>query len=387
MFDIQPRKIGERVVLAGLLLPSSDRELFDEDMAEMRLLCQTASAEVIATVVQRRVAPMASTYLGGGKLREIAAMMKSNNAQTLIIDAELAPGQIRNIEKVIQGKVLERSQLILDIFALHARTREAKIQVELAQMYTLYPRLTHAWSHFSKQVGGIGTRGPGETQLEVDRRLVQKKIADLKGRLKKIESSRANQMKGRSGSFNIALIGYTNVGKSSLLNRLCGSKELVEDKLFATLDTKTRKLFLPEVGEVTLSDTVGFLRKLPHSLVASFRSTLQVVSAADVVVVVMDISSKWIMQQYKTVQSVLADLSAQSIPQIIVCNKADTTDDKFLRKQLELHFDDPVFCSAVTSEGIDRLRDQLQQCVKEIMAQRKKQQLIAEATRQAEQWR
>jgi GTP-binding protein HflX len=253
----------EKVVLAGLLTSDNDERLFDEDMHEMQLLCSTAGASVAAKIIQKRDRPAASTFMGHGKLEEIRAIMHSNGATTLVIDCSLSPGQIRNIEKIVEGKVIDRGQLILDIFAQHARTNEARVQVELAQMRTLYPRLTHAWTHFSQQVGGIGTVGPGEKQLEVDRRLVQKKISDLEKKLDKIEKSRIVQRKNRQTSFRATLVGYTNVGKSSLLNGLCGSDVNVENKLFATLDTATRRLFIPGAGLIVISDTVGFLRKLP----------------------------------------------------------------------------------------------------------------------------
>ncbi|HAJ80464.1 MAG TPA: GTPase HflX, partial [Fibrobacteres bacterium] len=245
MSDVKYPAPLERVILAGLQTPKTPPALFEIDMKEMEMLCTTAGAMVVDIIVQKRDSPVSSTYIGGGKLDEIAAKMKQENCASLIMDANLSPGQVRNIEEIIKAKVIDRSQLILDIFAQHAKTNEARIQVELAQMRTLYPRLTHAWTHFSRQVGGIGTRGPGEKQLEVDRRFVQKKISDLSDRLKKMEKARATQCKSRSGYFKVTLVGYTNVGKSSLLNALSGSECLVENKLFATLDTATRKTFIP----------------------------------------------------------------------------------------------------------------------------------------------
>ncbi|MBN1577504.1 MAG: GTPase HflX, partial [Chitinispirillaceae bacterium] len=258
----------EKVVLAGLITPDMDKLVFEEDMHEMEQLCATAGAAVVATFRQHRERVATGTYLGWGKLKEIKAAMASHGATTLVIDAHLAPGQIKTIENTVQGKVIDRGQLILDIFAMHARTAEARLQVELAQLRMLYPRLTHAWTHFSQQVGGIGTLGPGEKQLEVDRRLVQNKITDLKRKLAKIESGRTIQRGGRGSIFKAALVGYTNVGKSSLFNALCNSSALVEDKLFATLDTATRRAWIPGTGIIVVSDTVGLLRKLPHHLVA-----------------------------------------------------------------------------------------------------------------------
>ena len=333
---IETRQIAEKIILAGLQTSGTDPALFEEDMHEMQLLCETAGASVVAIITQKRERPESSTYLGRGKIEEIRAVMKANDAKTLIIDAQLSPAQVRNIEKIVQGKVIDRSQLILDIFAKHARTSESRIQVELAQMRTLYPRLTHAWTHFSQQVGGIGTRGPGEKQLEIDRRLVQKKISDLKDKLKKIEKARLTQRKSRDESFRVTLVGYTNVGKSSLLNALCGADVLVENKLFATLDTSTRRVFIPGADNVVISDTVGFLRKLPHHLVASFKSTLSVVSEAQLLILMLDASSEWSEQQLQTVQSVLKELGAENTPRLIVFNKIDLVKDPFVRKQISI---------------------------------------------------
>jgi GTP-binding protein HflX len=346
----------EKVVIAALQTSDIQQELFDEDIGEMQMLCETAGAEVIATVIQKRDRPVTSTFIGEGKLAEIKEMMKNAGATTLIIDAQLAPGQVRNIEQIIGAKVIDRGQLILDIFAAHARTNESKIQVELAQMRMLYPRLTHAWSHFSKQYGGLGTRGPGEKQLEVDRRLVQNKITDLKERLEKIEKERVTQRKKRSNIFQVAIVGYTNVGKSSMLNSLCGSDILVENKLFATLDTSTRKLYIPGAGEIVITDTVGFLRKLPHHLVASFKSTLSVIQDAQLLIVVLDASSFWVAQQIQTVNEVLKDLGAEGIPQIRVFNKIDLVEDPFVKKQLSIDYPDATFVSTFNKEDMVELK-------------------------------
>ncbi|MBN1600662.1 MAG: GTPase HflX [Chitinispirillaceae bacterium] len=347
----------EKVVLAGLLTSDIEQDVFNEDINEMQMLCETAGADVIATITQKRDRPAASTFMGYGKLEEIKGLMKNAGARTLVIDTQLAPGQVRNIEKIIDAKVIDRGQLILDIFAAHVRTNEAKIQVELAQMRTLYPRLTHAWTHFSQQVGGIGTRGPGEKQLEVDRRLVQKKISDLKERLEKIEKDRVTQRKNRSNVFQVAIVGYTNVGKSSLLNSLCGSDILVEDKLFATLDTSTRKVYIPGAGQVVISDTVGFLRKLPHHLVASFKSTLSIIKEAQLLIVVLDASSYWADQQSKTVHDVLGELEADTLPQLTVFNKFDLVDDPFIRKKLSLEYPDAHFVSTFNKDDMARLKN------------------------------
>lgn len=371
----------EKVIIAGLLTSDINPELFEEDMQEMQLLCSTAGAEVVSMVNQKRERPVASTYLGTGKLEEIGRTMKTASANTLVIDAQLSPGQIRNIEKLVQGKVIDRGQLILDIFAKHARTNEARLQVELAQMRLLYPRLTHAWTHFSQQVGGIGTKGPGEKQLEVDRRLVKKKISELTEKLKKIEQNRIIQGKSRSQAFKVSLVGYTNVGKSSILNALCGSEVLVEDKLFATLDTSSRKAFIPGVGNIVISDTVGFLRKLPHQLIASFRSTLSVVSESDLLILVMDASSEWIDQQLQTVHSVLNELNADKIPSVLVFNKIDLVEDPFLRKRLSLAYPQAIFISAFNKNDISALKECIANEIKSFEKEKQMSQIIDKKTK------
>ena len=346
------------------------------------MLCATAGAAIVETVTQRREAPIASTYIGSGKLAEISELMRRHNCTTLVIDADLSPGQVRNIEKVVEGKVIDRGQLILDIFAKHARTNEAKIQVELAQMKTLYPRLTHAWTHFSQQVGGIGTKGPGEKQLEVDRRIVQKKISDLKDRLKTVEKARATQQKSRGTSFKATLVGYTNVGKSSLLNALAGADVLVENKLFATLDTATRRTFIQGVGEIVISDTVGFLRKLPHHLVASFKGTLEVVSQADLLLVIMDASSPWSDLQLATVNEVLADLCAQTIPRVLVFNKIDCVKDPFELKKLSVKYPDALFVSAFSREDMLAVKDHIAGIVRTYKKETAMSDIIAKKTKE-----
>jgi GTP-binding protein HflX len=333
-----------------------DPALFEEDMAEMQLLCGTAGAGIAEIVVQKRPAPDTTTFLGRGKINEISALLKSTGSTTVIVDAELSPGQVRNIEKIIEGKVIDRSQLILDIFAKHAKTNEARIQVELAQLRTLYPRLTHAWTHFSQQVGGIGTRGPGEKQLEVDRRLIQKQINELNVRLRKIERSRATQRSSRQQMFKAALVGYTNVGKSSLLNALSGSRVLVENKLFATLDTATRRTYIEGAGTLVISDTVGFLRKLPHHLVASFKSTLEESAFSDLLLVVADASSSWIEAQLATVNQVLTEVGAGDVPRLLIFNKTDLVTDPFERKRLDLAWPEAIFVSARSDSDMAALK-------------------------------
>jgi GTPase len=381
-FDTDIPPPSERVILAGLFTGGTDPELFEIDMKEMKMLCATAGATIAETVVQRRDAPVSSTYIGTGKLVEICALMKQHRCKTVIIDAQLSPGQVRNIEKIVEGKVIDRAQLILDIFAKHARTNEARIQVELAQMKTLYPRLTHAWTHFSQQVGGIGTKGPGEKQLEVDRRLIQKKISDLNGKLKVIEKSRATQRKSRAGEFKVTLVGYTNVGKSCLLNALSGADVLVQNRLFATLDTATRRTFVPGIGEIVISDTVGFLRKLPLHLVASFKGTLEVVSQADLLLVVMDAASAWSDRQLATVNEVLADLGADKIPHLLLFNKIDLVADPVGRKMLSVKYPDALFVSAFSGDDMKMVKEHIAEIIRTYKKDAAVADIIAKKTRE-----
>ncbi len=381
MFDIIYPPPAEKIVLSGLLTPKMDKDLFEEDMQEMLMLCRTAGANILNTFIQRMGRASPATFIGQGKLVEIHQHMLEEDCKTLVIDAELSPGQIRNIEKVIDGKVIDRSQLILDIFAQHAKTNEARIQVELAQLRTLYPRLTHAWSHFSQQVGGIGTRGPGEKQLEVDRRLVQNKIADLKRKLKKVDRSRTTQRKRRKSCVRLTLVGYTNVGKSTLLNALSGSNVFVENKLFATLDTATRRTFIPRIGTVVISDTVGFLRKLPHHLVASFKSTLEVVREADILLIIMDVSSKWSDQQFATVNEVLGELGANDNHRLVIFNKSDLVNNPFERKKINLAFPDSIMVSAFNPDDMKLLKERIREGVDDFSRDREMSSIITRETR------
>ncbi len=382
LYDTDVPPPSERVVLAGIRLGNQDEALFEIDMKEMEMLCATAGATIIETVVQNRPSPVSSTYIGSGKLAEISGIMREKQCKTVIIDAQLSAAQVRNIEKVIEGKVIDRSQLILDIFAKHARTNEAKIQVELAQMKALYPRLTHAWTHFSQQVGGIGTKGPGEKQLEVDRRIIQKKISDLKDKLKKVEKARETQRKSRDGAFKVTLVGYTNVGKSSLLNKLSNADVLVENKLFATLDTATRRTFIQGIGEIVISDTVGFLRKLPHDLVASFKGTLEVVSQADLLIIVMDASCTWSKHQLQTVKEVLTDLKADTIPHIMVFNKIDRVPNPVERKRLSVQFPDALFVSAFSDSDMRTVKERIAEIVKNYKNEAAMSAIIAKKTKE-----
>ena len=380
MFDTGQVKTPEFVVLAGVHLSRQELSLFEEDMSEMATLCDTAGTIVVDVITQRAQKPVAATYFGKGKIQQIKECMLENNCKTVVIDAELKPSQIQNIEAIIEGKVIDRSQLILDIFSLHAKTNEAKIQVELAQLEVLYPRLTKMWGHLSRQVGGVGTRGPGETQLETDRRLVQKKITHLKQRLKKIEHARKTQRKGRDDAFHCSLVGYTNVGKSTILNAISGSDVLVENKLFATLDTSTRKTFIPGAGEVVISDTVGFLRKLPHDLVASFRSTLEIAIEADLLIIVMDASSKWHRQQMDTVRDVLGDLEVNDKPVMILFNKVDLVEDAAIIKEISELYPKVYFTSAYSKERIKEFKQLLSEEIIDLKRGAKREDFLTQIT-------
>jgi GTP-binding protein HflX len=281
LIDNTASLIPEKSLLVGVVLPHMSRWEIEENLEELGLLAQTAGVDIVDHLIQglERINP--AHFIGTGKVGELSRLVKALNISTVIFDSDLTPAQIRNLERATEAKIIDRSTLILDIFAKHARTREAKTQVELAQLQYLLPRLTRQWVHLSRQVGGIGTKGPGETQLETDRRLVRNRIESLRRELTKIDQQRLTRRKGRENTFKISLVGYTNVGKSTIMNLLSGSDVLVEDQLFATLDSTTRRVRLSEDHEILLSDTVGFIRRLPHHLIASFKSTLDEVRSAD----------------------------------------------------------------------------------------------------------
>jgi GTP-binding protein HflX len=292
-------------------------------MAELRFLAVSAGAQVVGEVVQKSGRPRPSHLIGKGKLTEVGALLHEQKGNLVIFDDDLSPAQVRNLEQDLQVKIIDRSILILDIFARRAKTVEAKTQVELAQMKYLYPRLTRRWSHFSKQYGGIGAKGPGETQLEVDRRLVGKRIKRLSAELKRIDRERAEQRKRRDDLFKIALVGYTNAGKSTLFNLLTRAEVFADDRLFSTLDSTTRVLYLPETGRTLLTDTIGFIRKLPPQLVASFRATLAEIRDADLLLHVVDCGPEDIRRPTEQVQQTLTQIDANQIDRLVVLNKID----------------------------------------------------------------
>jgi GTP-binding protein HflX len=319
---ISTAPITERVILVGLITRFQDTEKVNEYLDELAFLSETAGAATVKRFVQRLDSPDTRTFVGKGKLEEIIAYIKANDIQIAIFDDELTPSQLKNIERVIGCRVLDRTTLILDIFAKRARTAQAKTQVELAQYKYLLPRLTRMWTHLEKQRGGIGMRGPGETEIETDRRVIRDKLSKLRERLSDIDKQNSTQRKRRGEIIRVALVGYTNVGKSTIMNVLSKSEVFAENKLFATLDTTVRKVVLDTVPFL-LSDTVGFIRKLPHDLVESFKSTLDEVREADILVHVVDISHNNFEEHIRVVNETLADIGAIDKPILMVFNKID----------------------------------------------------------------
>ena len=340
--------INEKAMLIGVIKPGNTEGMIKEHLDELELLAETAGAEVVGRVTQRVAKINPATFIGKGKANQIIEQSKELEVRLIIFDDELSPAQIKNYHKISEKvKVLDRSGLILDIFQKHARTKEASTQVDLAYLEYLLPRLTRQWTHLERQMGGIGTRaGMGETQIEVDRRLTRTRITRLKKDLKKIEKERETQSLRRQSEFRVSLVGYTNAGKSTLFKALTGSNVYIQDQLFATLDTTIRKLNLDTSHTILLSDTVGFIRKLPHNLVASFKSTLKEVLEADLIVMVLDMSSPQIKDHMGTITDVLREMSADSIPVIHVLNKVDLISDGNMIEKLKRSFPGSVTISA-----------------------------------------
>jgi GTP-binding protein HflX len=341
-----------------------------EHLEELARLADTAGAEVLGEVTQQLERPDPRTYLGKGKLDELRLRSSELGATLIIFDDELSPAQGRNVELALGTRVMDRAELILDIFATRARTSEAKMQVELAQLEYLLPRLTRMWTHLEKIRGGIGMRGPGETQLETDRRLINHRIKALKERLGEVQKSREVQRQSRRGEFRASLVGYTNAGKSSILRALARASEVfVEDRLFATLDPLTREVMLGERERALVTDTVGFIRKLPHDLVASFRATLEEVKDAELLLHVIDASHPAWEEQRQVVLDVLDELGAADKPMLYVMNKVDALSDQellALQDRLRELLPNAVFVSAVTDGGLDPLRRALLGAVRKL---------------------
>jgi GTP-binding protein HflX len=357
---------NERTLLIGLETPENNKWDHAESLQELGELVKSAGGEVVDTQIQRRASPTAAYYIGPGKANELADYCKKENVGTVIFNDELSPAQGRNLEKIFERKILDRTQLILDIFAQRAKSKDGKLQIELAQLQYLLPRLTGMWTHLSRQSGGIGMRGPGETQLEVDRRRVTERIARLARELKEVRQQRGIQRAGRLRQHwpICSLVGYTNAGKSTLLNRLTHSEVYAADQLFATLDPTTRQYVLPNKQKLLLTDTVGFLKQLPHHLIESFKATLEEVAEADLLLHVVDLSHPLYEQQMAAVQVVLEELNAWGKQMIVVFNKTDrVTNPALIEHALHKH-PHSVAISAVTGEGMDSLLEEIEHQVK-----------------------
>lgn len=348
---------AERAILLHTILRKDKNS--EDSLAELMSLAKTAGAKVLDTVVQKRKKIDPSLYLGKGKASQLAELCKEKEIDVVICDDDLAPAQVSNLEEVIDTKVIDRSELILDIFAARAKTAQAKLQVELAQLEYTKPRLKRMWTHLSRIEGGIGTRGPGEKQLEVDKRLLSKRVHTLKKRLERIEKRRKHQAKSRKDYTTVSLVGYTNSGKSTLMNRLTDAGVFVEDKLFATLDTKTSLCELGNGKKVILSDTVGFIKKLPHHLITSFEATLEEVRWADFLLHVVDLSASDVIGQVKAVNNVLKELECNKKPIIMVLNKVDVLEDSSVITFFKSKYDNIVTISALTGQDMEKLKQEM----------------------------
>ncbi len=358
MYDTLDKK--EKAIAISVVKKGADRDQTRENLEELAFLAETAGAEVVEMIYQELVKPSKSTAIGKGKVAELKELVAEEDINLIIFDDDLTPAQIRNLEKELQIKVMDRSGIILDIFAERAKTNEAKTQVELAQLQYLMPRLTRMWTHLSKQYGGIGTKGPGETQIETDRRIVRNRIQVLKEKLNLISTQKEQQRKGRKSMPRFALVGYTNAGKSTLMQNITNENVYVEDKLFATLDTTVRIFDLPSGQDALLSDTVGFIKKLPTHLVASFRSTLAEASEADIILHVVDVSNPYFRQHIDVVEKTLTSMKITDIPTILVCNKIDKLEDMDGLKLIEEEYKDCIFVAASKGLNIQTLLQKMQ---------------------------
>ena len=354
----------ERCAVVGVTTRSATKSAVDESLDELELLADTAGADVIARVFQDRARFEPATFIGKGKVEELRQLVLNEKIPLVIFDDDLSAVQVRNLEKSLECKVIDRSALILDIFAARAKTNEAQCQVELAQLQYLLPRLTRQWTHLSKQYGGIGTKGPGETQIETDRRRIKTRIGHLKEKLARISQQRITQRKGRSRHTRAALVGYTNVGKSTLLNLLSSSDLFVEDRLFATLDPTTRFVQLSVGMDILMTDTVGFIRKLPHHLVASFKSTLEEITEADLLLHVVDISNRNYEDQIHTVDETLHDIGAGDKTTLMVFNKIDRLEDRSMLTAAAAHHPNHIFISATRGINILGFKDAIASLLK-----------------------
>ena len=378
----------EKAILIGVITPEQDKNQAEEYLEELAFLAKTAGAIPVKKITQKLAVPNNKTFIGKGKIEEVKEIARELEVQLIIFDDDLSPMQLRNIEKVLECKILDRSDLILDIFASRARTANAKTQVELAQYQYLLPRLTRMWTHLERQKGGIGMRGPGETQIETDRRIINQKISLLKKQLEKIDKQRITQRKGRGNMIRVAVVGYTNAGKSTLMNQLSKSEVFAENKLFATLDTTIRKVVIENLPFL-LADTVGFIRKLPHQLVESFKSTLDEVRESDLLLHVVDISNPNFESQIEAVTQTLAEIGASEKPMVLVFNKMDAfsyiekeeddltpkTRENFPLEDLQKTWiakmeENTIFISALKKTNFEQLRKLLYEKVKALHIRR-----------------
>lgn len=346
---------SEKAILVRVILPG--QIVGDDPLDEISGLAETAGARVVSGLIQRRERPDVTAYLGKGKIEELKAVAEHHDADVVIFDNDLAPSQTRNLEQAIGVKVLDRTELILDIFASNAKTYEARLAVELAQLEYSLPRLKRMWTHLSRIKAGIGMRGPGEKQLEVDRRLVEKRIHEVRDELHGIERRKERLVASRSDRLTVSLVGYTNAGKSTLMNSLTGAGVYAANKLFATLDTRTRRWMLPSWGPVLLSDTVGFIRDLPHALVASFKATLEEARQADLLLHVADASNPAVLDQISAVYNVLRELGIEEKDTLLVLNKVDRLADRGCLLPVLHRYPHAIPLSAKTREGFEKLHD------------------------------
>ena len=361
MINNSNSKSKEKALLIGVIHGELDEQIVEDHLDELRLLAITAGAEVVGNITQKLSRINPSFFIGTGKAEQIISQAKELGVSLIIFDDELSPAQLKNFINLAKDvKVIDRGALILDIFRQHAQTKEAQTQVELAQLEYMLPRLSKAWSHLERQMGGIGTRaGAGETQIEVDRRLIRTRISKLKRDLIKIEKERETQSKRRGNVFKVALVGYTNAGKSTLMNAISGANVFVEDKLFATLDTIIRSVELNNAHKILLSDTVGFVRKLPHHLVATFKSTLKEVVDADLILLVLDASSTQVVEHYNTIVEVLKELGAERHQTVVIMNKIDEENAAKQLNFLKRKFPQGIYLSALNNLRINKLTQKI----------------------------
>jgi len=361
MINNSNSKSKEKALLIGVIHGELNEQIVEDHLDELRLLAITAGAEVVGNITQKLSRINPSFFIGTGKAEQIISQAKELGVSLIIFDDELSPAQLKNFINLAKDvKVIDRGALILDIFRQHAQTKEAQTQVELAQLEYMLPRLSKAWSHLERQMGGIGTRaGAGETQIEVDRRLIRTRISKLKRDLIKIEKERETQSKRRGNVFKVALVGYTNAGKSTLMNAISGANVFVEDKLFATLDTTIRSVELNTSHKILLSDTVGFVRKLPHHLIATFKSTLKEVVDADLILLVLDASSTQVVEHYNTIVEVLKELGAERHQTVVIMNKIDEENAAKQLNFLKRKFPEGIYLSALNNLRINKLTQKI----------------------------